>query len=638
MKILHTFEQIPAWCQFVLDHGHQAMSSHLICVIGQPIADIKRVQATGACAKRAKGKDFVELFTLWHGREPVDAEWPAPIRYGRRNTYEWQGPELALLASLIGTIGKAEIARILTARLRQITKDETAARTETAIQVAMNRIGMQAKDVIGGITTTEAGRQIGSVAIVNQAIHKGNIRAIRVGRLWVIPYETWAAWKAKRVFPPDGFIPLADLKEPLAIRSDKLSEFARFGYIPTALRCNPYGSGRPSTQFGTWYVDANVAKALIADRQAGRAMPWHGKPLADNLRVTFKLWQSRQHPTSCKTCAQIWGRKGVPGSFEDYAKRYPPLAHGAKRHLTMVWTPGMTLQEVAEKARVPVSKALRAIRNGALDGRSQGGQTYVTRTDATRWITRKCPTGDQPHSWISMETAQKRFLFTRRDLNRLIAEKKLKSKLGTDGAMRGILYVSKSQCALIREKIGFTEHEAARRAGVTLTRFRAVLEGVHWRKTGAIPLFTLQAVIARLKSSPGYTIAEAATKIGKPVDWIEARIADGTVRVSSAKWETDRLYLSEPMIKRLLEAGSKAEPQAPLSSDWLRVSEAAHEAGVTAGTIVKWAKSGELEAAQTKIGLKYHRAQVRARARLYWASVRFRRARPPVWLQEQAAA
>jgi hypothetical protein len=68
------------------------------------------------------------------------------------------------------------------------------------------------------------------------------------------------------------------------------------------------------------------------------------------------------------------------------------------------------------------------------------------------------------------------------------------------------------------------------------------------------------------------------------------------------------------------------------------LSEAAHEAGVTAGTIVKWAKSGELEAAQTKIGLKYHRAQVRERARLYWASVRFRRARPPVWLQEQAAA
>ena len=123
---------------------------------------------------------------------------------------------------------------------------------------------------------------------------------------------------------------LTSIKKALSIRSDKLSEFARAGHIPTAKRCNPYGTKGPSTQFGTWWIDKKVAAKLVADRRAGRPMPWHGKPNPDNLRVTFKLWQKRKHPASCKTCAAIWGKKGAPRTFDDYALRYPPLAHGAK--------------------------------------------------------------------------------------------------------------------------------------------------------------------------------------------------------------------------------------------------------------------------------------------------------------------
>ncbi len=327
------------------------------------------------------------------------------------------------------------------------------------------------------------------------------------------------------MFPPAGYVPLSTLKQQLSIRSDKLSEYARMGYVPTAIRCNPYGGGGvPSTQFGTWYLDPEVAKGLVADRHAGHPMPWHGKPLADNLRNTYRLWQQRQHPASCKTCAGIWGRKNAPESFDAYAERYPPLAHGAKRHLTLRWTSGLTVAETAQKAGCSASRVRRAIANGTLEARKQGGDAHITRTDATRWISRGCPVGDTQRSWISVATASKRYLFTERELKAFIAQRKLKARTGTQGAMRGVVYVSQQQCAKLREEIGFTERKAARRAQVTVSQLRNTLRGVNWRGTGAIPLVTVQAVIKRLQSRPGYAIDEAASALGRDAAWVEDRI------------------------------------------------------------------------------------------------------------------
>jgi hypothetical protein len=262
-----SFHDADGWQCFVIDHGYGVSGSHLSAVLQRPITDIVRIRATGACAKLRSRKSFADLFRLRHGREPLDNEWPPPRKQGGRASYEWLGPELALLATLAGRLSKEEIAQVLTTRLRDITRDPTAVRNPVAVQVAINRIGMQSSDVLSGITTAVAGREIGSLAIVNQAIQKGDIRAFRVGRLWVIPYETWKTRKSKRIFPPTGYIPLAKLKGPLSIRSDKLSEFARLGYVPTAIRCNPYGAG-PSTQFGTWYLNGDMANRLIADRRS----------------------------------------------------------------------------------------------------------------------------------------------------------------------------------------------------------------------------------------------------------------------------------------------------------------------------------------------------------------------------------
>jgi hypothetical protein len=625
------------WQQFVIANGFQARAYYLAAVLGQPVEEVERVRRTNACKRLKHGKCFAELFTLWHGRTPQDEEWPKPLKIGIGSSYEWLGPELVLLASLVGRLSTTEIVQTLTARLRQITGDKKAQRNRIAVNNRIHLLGMQSKDVLGGVTTAVAGREIGSLQIVNQALRNKQLRAQRVGRLLVIPYDEWEAWKSKRVFPPKGYVPLRAVREALSIKSDKLSEFARMGYLPTAIRCNPYGSKGPSTQFGTWYIDKKVADMLLADRRAGRPMPWHGKPNPDNLRATYKVWISRKHPSSCKTCLEIWGKEGAPKTQEDFALRYPPLAHGAKRHLTRKYSPGLTIKEVATFAERSVSVVRQAIMNGMLETSLEGRCQYISRTNATRWKARKCPTGENATSWITLKTASEQYLFTLKELRTFISALQLKSKTGADGDEHGVVYVSRHQCGQLREKLGFTEEQAARRVGVSVPRFRLLLEGVDWRISpkGNIPLVTVQAVIKRLESRNGYTIEEAAALLNVPVAWVHERKLDGTVKVTQAKWDRRRSYLTEPMIERLREALKNPVKRERFNDDWLRLSEAAHEAAVSSTTINTWAEKNELERRKSKSGWRYHREAVRARARAYWSSTKYHRDNRPDWLRAE---
>lgn len=621
------------WVDFVLAHGWRARVRDLAFIVGRSEADITRLRNTAACTRLAKGKAFAELFSLWHGRAPTEQDWPAPVRH-YNGCYEWQAPELALLASLVGRLDFEQLAHALSARLRQRTGDPKAARSPQAVQQRVNAIGLQSTDVLGGITVAQAGREVGSTTMVYQAIQGKKLRARRLGRLWVIPREEWAKWKATRTFPPQGFVQLSTLRAALGVRSDKLSEFARQNYVPSAIRCNPFGGDRRSTQFGTWWVAPAVAKRLLRDRAAGRLMPWHGKPNPDNLRSTFRLWQTRKHPSACAACAQIWGKRGAPRSFEEYVLRYPALAHGAKRHLTRPWAPGMTLDQVAAVAKRTRHLVRLALANGVLNGQRVGGRTYVSRTEATRWIARKCPSGESGRSWISLATACKQYLFTRGELRRFIKRGLVKSKIGCDGATRGVEYVSRNQCGRLRERSGFTETEAARRAGVSVQRLRELLKCVAWREASGIPLKTLQAIIKRLRARHGYTIEEVARRLRTSVAWIRARCRDGTIKVSRAKWDRRRINISAQMIARLEKAQRMPRRQrAARTADWLGLQGAAREAGVCTATIQHWAKAGELRRRRFGQWWRYHRAELRQRARVYWRRVRFHRAVAPEWIQ-----
>lgn len=627
------------WQAFVIAHGGRARTDHLAHVLGRPAGEIQCLRSRGVCAQRswAEAKHFAELFTLWHGRPPADEDWPAPKR-SCSGHYEWLLPELALAASLVGRISTAEIAQALTARLQKITGDATAERSRNSAQLAINRIGLISTDVLGGLTIEQAAKETGSRQIIYDAIANKTIEARRIGRLWLISREALDAWKATRSLPPEGYVRLATLRERLGIRSDaKLPEYASRGYIPTAVRCNPYGGGGTS-RYGSWYLAPDVAEQLLADRAAGLPMPWYGKPMADNLRTTWKLLQQRKHPASCAACKDIWGEAGAPVEFEDYQRRYPPLDLGAKRHLTWRWNPGFTLPALASQSGRSVAQIKSAIDAGLLRATKVGRITYVSRTDATRWKARRYPIGTSEKSWLSLDSAITAYGFSEEQLREFVAGERLNRKIGTHGAMRGVEYFARQQLTELRQAIGYSEAEAAERAGVSIERLRALLHGTEWRQAEAIPLAAIHTVIKRIASARGYTFAAAAHELGTTEEWISEQVRSGTTRLASLKWDRSIRYLSAPMLERLRIALQQPQQVKRLPEEWLHLSQAAAVAGVSINTLMKWAEAGEVTRQQSDTGWRYLKPSVQARARRYWPQVRFKRAVAPDWYQQEFAA
>ena len=173
------------WRAFVIEYGAGARCDHLAHIVGRSADEIRRFRARVACApRRGPAPLFQDLFSLWHGRPPRDDDWPAPARF--RRSYEWQGPDFALLGRLIGRHGFREIAEILTARLRSATGDPDAVRTLHSVHAAAQRIGLQSTDVVGGVTLTQAAREVGSFHSLYAAVASGELPARRSGRLYVI--------------------------------------------------------------------------------------------------------------------------------------------------------------------------------------------------------------------------------------------------------------------------------------------------------------------------------------------------------------------------------------------------------------------------------------------------------------------
>jgi hypothetical protein len=320
------------WKAFVAEHGWHASVADLSAVLDVRAADVTRFRqaAKGVCTRLPHCLDFGELFSRRHGRPPADAEWPAPRRTGSRGDYTWQKPELALLATLVGTLGVREIAELLTVRLRRVTGDPDATRNVSSVQLAINnRLGLQAgSDLVGGLTTREAAKIAGRVSLIHQAIYSKRLRTFRVGKRHVIPRDEFERWMATREQPPEGWLRLASLRAPLGILSDKLPEYARLGYIPDVTLVQGITTAR-----GVWYIHPDRHRQILADAAAGRPMPWHGKALLGNQKAMWAKWQRRKH-LRCAKCASIWNGP-TPKTFDDFCARYEALTLGQKRHLTV---------------------------------------------------------------------------------------------------------------------------------------------------------------------------------------------------------------------------------------------------------------------------------------------------------------
>jgi hypothetical protein len=622
-----------AWVAFVAAAPIGTRVYDLAAVVGQPTEVVDSIRhSTSRPHASAQRCEFAELFARWHGRPPADADWPVPrVMNGR---YEWQAPEIALMATLVGQMSVDDIAVALTARLRTITSDARAMRTKASVACALARSGLQTGDVLGGITVPQAGRQLGTEEPVRDAIRRRELRANKVGRLLVIPHADWQRWRDGRRPPPEDFVSLASLKQSLAIKSDKLAEFAKLGYVPDAALFHAQ-PGQASSVRGTWYVPKVVAEQMLADRRAGRPMPWQGKPLMTNLRQTWHKWQPRKHPTTCETCARIWGEAGAPATWDDFIKRYPPLELGAKRHLTRQWSPGLTATAVARKAKRSLSNVLRAIQNGQLKARIEDGKQFVSQTDATLWIARGAQSGERAHEWIALSTASDRYGFSAAELAAMIADERLTTRVEPLGPGRGTTQVPWRQVAQLREEIGFTEEQAAAKVGVSVPELRGLLDGVQWRlQSGCIPLVTVQALVKRRQSNHGHTVEDAAAQLGRSVTWIEQRLADGVARLHKNRWST-RPYLTDLGLEALREAAESGSARWTPPSNWMISSQAAGLAAVSKTTLGNWAEQGLVTAAGTSRGPVYEPESVKAQARAYWANARFVRDLRPDWLKAE---
>lgn len=441
---------IPEARAFVLANGWRTREAWLAKVLDQPTAAIRQVRQSGACKRLPKRLDFGELFTMWHGRPPADDEWPAPGMKGTRQGYEWLQPERVLLARLVGTMSVDQIAGVLTDRLQRLTGDPAAERDRTAVQICINKLGLQAgTDLVGGITTREAATRAGGRARINSAIATGRLRTFRVGKRHVIPVEEFERWMATREQPPDGWLRLASLTKPLGISSDsKLPEYAALGYIPDVRLVRGIGTAR-----GVWYIAPERHAQLLEDARAGRPMPWYGRPLPGNMRAMWAKWQRRKHRW-CRTCTAIWQGK-APATFEEFSGRYESLTLGQKRHLTI------------DRAKRRANKAAWRPR-GSVVGRMRDAGVTVYEAAAllgqrSRWI----------RAWIRAGLFQWGGLVR----DELGGEALRITPLGI-AILRAVAAEEKAQ--EFRAAIAFGVHEASQHAGVSVTTV------LTWQKHGLV--------------------------------------------------------------------------------------------------------------------------------------------------------
>ncbi|MFK4706132.1 DNA-binding XRE family transcriptional regulator [Roseateles asaccharophilus] len=285
-------------------------------------------------------------------------------------------------------------------------------------------------------------------------------------------------------------------------------------------------------------------------------------PRLDNLKTTYKRYVAKAHPASCPTCALIWGKKGAPQSFEDYAARYPALEHGAKRHLTQDWNPGLTFKQVADQAECDPEHVQEAFDNGMLEAADYAGTLYVSQTNATLWIKAGAPAGDSVKSWVSLEGAFERYGFSEAEVLAFIAAGRLKRYPGeTDPP--GAILVSRRQCWQLRDELGYTPEHAAARLGVRLSDLPGLLEGLEWRPAdGLIPLAVIRSAAKRLG---GASARPAPADINRP--------------------------------------------------GWLVAHDAAALAGISKSTLSKWAEEGKVDRQYEAGGFRYKASDVKAAAR-----------------------
>lgn len=626
------------WQEFVFCNGAGVHARLLGLVTGVPEADVLRFRSVNGRAPgvRVGKRSFSQLFKLWHGRSPEPHEWPVPQFLPRRRAYEWLEPEVEYVASLVGAFGPSDIASMLTDRLRKLTGDPTASRTLNAVHCVVNRLGLVTGDVQGGVTISDAGRAIGSVSLVRNLVDTKRLPSFKVGRLQVIPHDAWRHFLETRAAVPEGYVKLASCRRALAIRSDKLAEFAGLGLVPGAIQVRLSGGGGESNRGGAWYIPADLAEKLIEDRHAGRKMPWSGGVYPANIKQVWKKWSDRRHSEKCISCRDIWGAAGAPQTFDDFSARYPSLSMFAKRHITRIEFEGITIAEAVKQVGVSRPLMEKAIADGRVASIQVPGGVRVLPESLANWHDNRRKNAFRAGDWMTVADACWTFGFEEDEIEVWIAGLRI-----TTAVISGNRVVSRRDCVALREECGYTLKAAI---ACTKTRRREVISYLKQRgvdPNGTIPAFmVLEIKKRRLAGARKWVLAidEAAKEIGVDVSWIERQVGEGAIVLSTPKQPGGLPTLGGGMIRRLRRIKETGESRAIRDVHrvgWERLSAAASYAGVTAATLLSWKKKGLVVAEKQPFGLIFELDAIKGPARSYWAQVRHIRLQPPQWLLDE---
>ncbi len=249
--------------------------------------------------------------------------------------------------------------------------------------------------------------------------------------------------------PPAGYVPLSELARALGQRVDALSRLARISMVPNALRVECRGGARSVT----WYVPGRTADGLIAQHRAGLPMPWHGKPLVDDLAATYRLWRVRKHPSACLKCHRIWGHVEPPASFEAYVDRYSRLSLGDKAHLTQLWAKLRPLAEAIEHlARLcGHDRVVEAIENGILPTIERDGQAWMDSRVIDEWSAAGYPqalAGARP-VWVLASTAAALSSVDLEQVLWLIENDEVQARMGSGPVSKGRLFVDQLEVGAV---------------------------------------------------------------------------------------------------------------------------------------------------------------------------------------------
>lgn len=622
------------WRGFVIEYGRRVDADILAAILGQPSVEIDRVRRQ-AGTKPGPRRPFAELFTLYRGRPPLEEDWPKPRK--QATGYEWLPPELAELARLVGLLPAADIAKVLTERLRRITGDPTAERAEHTVNVRVHKLGLLQSDVLGGLTILEAAKRAGvTKTLIYQELRRGTLRSFRVGDRHVIPVAVLDAWKGQRLpEPPKGWVKLWDIERSLGLkeRSSRLSWYAKNGLVPGALFCAGH----------RWWISPEGARELVRRARAGEPLPWHGKYTHPSVtKRSFDLWQRRRH-RDCAECTAIWQRVGgAPRTFEKFYPRWTRIPESMKRHVTS--PDGLSAARAAEYLGIDKHTICRAIAASELSGRREGPRWVIRRADLDAWVQRPdvlSHHGDQEP--LTFKHAAARYQFTEAFLRQLAADGLLVVAPRKDGRPG----VRPWQIASLRARLGdLTLSQAAAAAGVSPQTFVRDARARGWRDGQPFTQEWVDRVRARQDAPWQLTLAEAAQRLGRTVAWVRHAIDVGVLKALKGVDRRQRV-VGRKLVEQLLRNGI---PELPPTRgrgrpvEWLQGFQACELAGVTIATIKRWAairaiRSRTWRPSDGPYGVRYHKGSVEKRARHYWLHEnKFKRATPPAWLTTKEAA